>query len=313
MPVCSRRIRVASSQVQVSCARRRACARARHAERERNQGTENPSARHASVVRKIYPRVKRVKTLINNSRVKLLAPLRVARSLCHAAPPAISLPSRCPARCSARCPSHCAVRHGKLPSRCSARCLRKTIHQSVSNMPRTNAHVRVPIFQQQLAIKQQATRSTNDLTRESSTDEARSCSMDEALSLCDLVNHLNLLITSSTSTIRQQQLNEILDICIADLRQTLQVHSHRNRSHGGSDTLAANPWNDKSTIAPCAIKPTDATWGAHSATAHPGSAAASSACSAACAPTQSADAVFAHEQRLDPPPPPLLPPPAEQC
>ena len=31
------------------------------------------------------------------------------------------------------------------------------------------------------------------------------------------------------------------------------------------------------------------------------------------APTQSADAVFAHEQRLDPPPPPLLPPPAEQC
>ena len=244
----------------------------------------------------------------------MLAPLRVARSLWHAAPPAISLPCRCPARCSARCPSHCAVRHGKLPSRCSARCLRKTIHQSVSNMPRNNAHVRVPIFQQQLAIKQQAKQSTNDLTRESSTDEARSCSMDEALALCDLVNHLNLLITSSTSTIRQQQLNEILDICIADLRQTLQVHSHRNRSHGGSDTLAANPWNDRSTIAPCAIKPTDATWGAHSATAHPGSAAASSASSAAaCAPTQSADAVFAHEQRLDPPPPPLLPPPAEQC
>ena len=42
LPVCSRRIRVASSQVQVSCARRRACARARHAERERNQGTEIP-------------------------------------------------------------------------------------------------------------------------------------------------------------------------------------------------------------------------------------------------------------------------------
>ena len=181
-------------------------------------------------------------------------------------------------------------------------------------MPRTNGHVRVPIFQQQLAIRQQAKQSTNDLTRESSTDEARSTSMDEALALCDLVNHLNLLITSSTSTIRQQQLNEILDICIADLRQTLQVHSHRNRSHGGSDTLAANPWNDRSTIAPCAIKPTDATWGAHSATAHPGSAAALSASSAAaCAPTQSADAVFAHEQRLDPPPPPLLPPPAEQC
>ena len=227
----------------------------------------------------------------------------------------LSLPSRCPARCSARCPSHCAVRHGKLPSRCSARCLRKTIHQSVSNMPRTNAHVRVPIFQQQLAIRQQAKQSTNDLTRESSTDEARSCSMDEALALCDLVTQVNLLITSSTSTIRQQQLNEILDICIADLLQTLQVHSHRNRSHGGKGQgLAANPWNDRSTIAPCAIKPTDATWGAHSATAHPGSAAASSASSAAaCAPTQSADAVFAHEQRLDPPPPPLLPPPAEQC
>ena len=178
-------------------------------------------------------------------------------------------------------------------------------------MPRKNAHVRVPIFQQQLAIKQQAKQSTNDLTRESSTGEAASKPIVEALALCDLVDHLNLLITSSTSTIRQQQLNEILDICITDLRQTLQVHSHRNRSHGGSDTLAANPWN---TIAPCAIKPTNATWGAHSATAHPGSAAASSACSAAaCAPTQSADAVFAHEQRLDPPPPPLLPPPVEQC
>ena len=182
-------------------------------------------------------------------------------------------------------------------------------------MPRNNAHVRVPIFQQQLAIKQQAKQSTNDLTRESSTDEARSNSIVEAQALCDLVDHLNLLITSSTSTIRQEQLNEILDICIADLLQTLQVHSHRNRSHGGKGQgLAANPWNDRSTIAPCAIKPTDATWGAHSATAHPGSAAASSASSAAaCAPTQSADAVFAHEQRLDPPPPPLLPPPAEQC
>ena len=181
-------------------------------------------------------------------------------------------------------------------------------------MPRKNAHVRVPIFQQQLAIKQQATRSTNDLTRESSTDEARSNSIVEALALCDLVDHLNLLITASTSIIRQEQLNEILDICIADLRQTMRDRSHQSHSHGGSDTLAANPWNDRSTIAPCAIKPTNATWGAHSATAHPGSAAASSACSAAaCAPTQSADAVFAHEQRLDPPPPPLLPPPAEQC
>ena len=169
-------------------------------------------------------------------------------------------------------------------------------------MPRKNAHVRVPIFQQQLAIKQQAKQSTDDLTREYSTDEARSNSIIEALALCDLVDHLNLLITASTSIIRQEQLNEILDICIADLRQMMRDHSHQ--SH----------WNDKSTIAPCAIKPTNATWGAHSATAHPGSAAASSACSAAaCAPTQSADAVFAHEQRLDPPPPPLLPPPAEQC
>jgi hypothetical protein len=181
-------------------------------------------------------------------------------------------------------------------------------------MPRTNGHVRVPIFQQQLAIKQQAKQSTNDLTRESSTDEARSKSLVEALALCELVDHLNLLITSSTSTIRQEQLNEILDMCITDLRQTMRDHSHRSHSHRGSDTLAADPWNDKFTIATCAIKPTDATWGAHSATAHPGSAAASSACSAAaCAPTQSADAVFAHEQRLDPPPPPLLPPPAEQC
>lgn len=178
-------------------------------------------------------------------------------------------------------------------------------------MPRKNAHVRVPIFQQQLAIKQQAKQSTDDLTREYSTDEARSNSIIEALALCDLVDHLNLLITASTSIIRQEQLNEILDICIADLRQTMRDRSHQSHSHGGSDTLAANPWN---TIAPCAIKPTNATWGAHSATAHPGSAAASSACSAAaCAPTQSADAVFAHEQRLDPPPPPLLPPPAEQC
>ena len=148
-------------------------------------------------------------------------------------------------------------------------------------MPRTNAHVRVPIFQQQLAIRQQAKQSTNDLTRESSTDEARSTSMDEALALCDLVNHLNLLITSSTSTIRQQQLNEILDICITDLRQTARDHSHRNHTRVET-TLAENPWNDKPTIAPCAIKPTDATWGAHSATAHPDSAAvASSACSAA--------------------------------
>ena len=128
-------------------------------------------------------------------------------------------------------------------------------------MPRNNAHVRVPIFQQQLAIKQQAKQSTNDLTRESSTDEARSNSIVEAQALCDLVDHLNLLITSSTSTIRQEQLNEIQDICIADLRQTMRDHSHRNRSHGGSDTLAANPWNDRSTIAPCAIKPNNATWG----------------------------------------------------
>jgi len=175
-----------------------------------------------------------------------------------------------------------------------------------------NAHVRVPIYQQQLAIKQQAKQSTNDLTRESSTDEAASKPIVEALALCQLVDQLNLLITSTTSTTRQEQLNEIMDICITDLRQTTRDHSHRNHTHRGSDTLAANPWNDKSTIAPCAIKPTDATWGAHGATAHPGSAAASSACSAAaCAPTQPADAVFAHEQRLDPPPPPLLPPPVE--
>ena len=203
---------------------------------------------------------------------------------------------------------------GSLVSLCSTqrRCLRKTNHQSVSNMGK-NAHIRVPIYQQQLAIKQQAKQSTNDLTRESSTDEAPSKPMREALALCDLVDHLNLIITSTTSTTRQEQLNEILDICIDDLRQTARDHSHRYHTHRGSDTLAANPWNGTSTIAPCAIKPTDATWGAHSATAHPGSAAASSACSAAaCAPTQSADAVFAHEQRLDPPPP-LLPPPAEQC
>ena len=229
-------------------------------------------------------------------------------TLCASA--ALSLRSRCPARFSARCPSHCAVRHGKLPSRCSARCLRKT----TINPYQTCLATMLTFVCLYSSNNQQAKQSTNDLTRESSTDEARRNSIVEALALCDLVDHLNLLITSSTSTIRQQQLNEILDICIADLRQTLQVHSHRNRSHGGSDTLAANPWNDRSTIAPCAIKPTDATWGAHSATAHPGSAAASSASSAAaCAPTQSADAVFAHEQRLDPPPPPLLPPPAEQC
>ena len=91
-------------------------------------------------------------------------------------------------------------------------------------MPRTNAHVRVPIFQQQLAIKQQAKQSTNDLTRESSTDEARICSMDEALALCDLVNHLNLLITSCTPTKREEQLNEVMDICISDLHQTMREH-----------------------------------------------------------------------------------------
>ena len=63
----------------------------------------NPSARHASVVKaENLPAGEKGK----NFRCALV---RVARSLWHAAPPAISLPSRCPARCSARCPSHCAV------------------------------------------------------------------------------------------------------------------------------------------------------------------------------------------------------------
>ena len=216
--------------------------------------------------------------------------------------------SRC-LRLRSRCNTAAVSLPGSLPvSLCSTqrRCLRK--HQSVSNMGR-NAHVRVPIHQQQLAIKQQAKQSTNDLTRESSTDEAPSKPLVEALALCELVDHLNSIITSTTSTIRQEQLNEIVDICINDLRQTARYHSHRNHTRVET-TLAENPWNDKPTIAPCAIKPTDATWGAHSATAHPDSAAASSACSAAACAT---DAVFAHEQRLDPPPPPLLPPPVEQC
>lgn len=180
-----------------------------------------------------------------------------------------------------------------------------------------NALSRVPIYQQQQAIRQREKQNTAALTQESSTDEAAECHASrpivEALELCSIVKQLNLLITSCTSVKREEQLNEVIDICISDLHQTMREHSSRKNTHQTSDTLAANPWNDKSTIAPCAIKPTDATWGAHSATAHPGSAAASSACSAACAPTQSADAVFAHEQRLDPPPPPLLPPPAEQC
>ena len=169
---------------------------------------------------------------------------------------------------------HLALAAPPLQSRCrvaarlAARLARLTVQYATSLLAQNQPSIRIKhgqkcsrscpysIYQQQLAIKQQARQSTNDLTRESSTDEAPSKAIVEALALCNLVDHLTLLITSTTSTTRQEQLNEIMDICIADLRQTTRDHSHRNHTHRGSDTLAANPWNDKSTIAPCAIRVT---------------------------------------------------------